>query len=192
MTRSLFHDDVIKWKHFRVTGPLCGEFAGHRWMPRLATYCLPNSFTEIWWKWADFHITKHTWSPLCLTHQGRDKLTAIFQTTFWNIFSWVRIYEYCFVFTEVCSFGSNWQYPSIVAWSVPSHCLNQWYLVYWRIYASLSFSELTASLLFYYNISYKKSRLHAWKLAVLQSYHFERGISKRQNNRKNAVMYLSY
>ena len=22
------HDDVIKWKHFRVTGPLCGEFIG--------------------------------------------------------------------------------------------------------------------------------------------------------------------
>ena len=23
-------DDVIKWKHFRVTGHLCGEFTGHR------------------------------------------------------------------------------------------------------------------------------------------------------------------
>ena len=29
-----FHDDdVIKWKLFRVTGPLCGEFTGHRWIP---------------------------------------------------------------------------------------------------------------------------------------------------------------
>ena len=28
------HDDVIKWKHFGVTYPLCGEFAGHRWIPR--------------------------------------------------------------------------------------------------------------------------------------------------------------
>ena len=27
------HDDVIKWKHFRVTGPLCVEFTGHRWIP---------------------------------------------------------------------------------------------------------------------------------------------------------------
>ena len=26
----LYHDDVIKLKHFRVTGPLCGEFTGHR------------------------------------------------------------------------------------------------------------------------------------------------------------------
>ena len=24
--KFLLHDDVIKWKHFRVTGPLCGKF----------------------------------------------------------------------------------------------------------------------------------------------------------------------
>ena len=24
----IYYDDVIKWKHFRVTGPLCGEFTG--------------------------------------------------------------------------------------------------------------------------------------------------------------------
>ena len=30
----LCHDDVIKWKHFRVTGHLCWEFTGHRWIPR--------------------------------------------------------------------------------------------------------------------------------------------------------------
>ena len=28
------HHDVMKWKHFRVTGHLCGEFTGHRWIPR--------------------------------------------------------------------------------------------------------------------------------------------------------------
>ena len=27
------HDDVIKWNIFHVTGPLCGEFTGHRWIP---------------------------------------------------------------------------------------------------------------------------------------------------------------
>ena len=31
--RICLHDDVIKWKHFRVTGPLCGEFTRHRWIP---------------------------------------------------------------------------------------------------------------------------------------------------------------
>ena len=25
-----YHDDFIKWKHFRVTGPFCREFTGHR------------------------------------------------------------------------------------------------------------------------------------------------------------------
>ena len=29
----LFHDDVIKWKHFRVAGHLCWEFTGDRWIP---------------------------------------------------------------------------------------------------------------------------------------------------------------
>ena len=28
---SVHHDDVIKW-NFGVTGPLCGEFTGHRWI----------------------------------------------------------------------------------------------------------------------------------------------------------------
>ena len=28
------HDHDIKWQHFfRVTGPVCGEFTGHRWIP---------------------------------------------------------------------------------------------------------------------------------------------------------------
>ena len=30
---GIFHDDVIKWKHFRVTAPLCGKFIGHWWIP---------------------------------------------------------------------------------------------------------------------------------------------------------------
>ena len=32
--KQIIHDDVIKWKHFGVTGPLRGEFTGHRWIPR--------------------------------------------------------------------------------------------------------------------------------------------------------------
>ena len=30
---SVRQDDVIKGNIFRVTGPLCGEFSGHRWIP---------------------------------------------------------------------------------------------------------------------------------------------------------------
>ena len=29
----LQHDGVIIWKHFRVTGALCGEFTDHRLIP---------------------------------------------------------------------------------------------------------------------------------------------------------------
>ena len=28
------HDEVIKWKLVRITGPVCGEFTGHRRIPR--------------------------------------------------------------------------------------------------------------------------------------------------------------
>ena len=31
---GLSYDDVNKWKYFRVTGLLYGEFTGHRWIPR--------------------------------------------------------------------------------------------------------------------------------------------------------------
>ena len=44
LTVSTFQDDVIKWNIFRVTGPLCGEFAGHRWIPLTKA-----SDTELWY-----------------------------------------------------------------------------------------------------------------------------------------------
>ena len=33
LSQSQKHDYVIKCKHFRVTGPLCGEFSGNRRIP---------------------------------------------------------------------------------------------------------------------------------------------------------------
>ena len=41
------HDDVIKRKHFRVTGPLCGGFVGHRWIPLTKA-----SDAELWCFWS--------------------------------------------------------------------------------------------------------------------------------------------
>ena len=37
------HDDVIKWKCFPGYWPLCGEFTGHRWIPRTKA-----SDAELW------------------------------------------------------------------------------------------------------------------------------------------------
>ena len=31
------HDDVIKWEHLRVAGPLCAEFTGNRLIPPTKT-----------------------------------------------------------------------------------------------------------------------------------------------------------
>ena len=41
--QSTVHDDVIKWKHFRVTGHLCREFTAHRRIPRTKA-----SDAELW------------------------------------------------------------------------------------------------------------------------------------------------
>ena len=35
---------------FRVTGPLCGEFTGHRWIPLTKA-----SDTELWWGFLSVH-----------------------------------------------------------------------------------------------------------------------------------------
>ena len=40
---EITHDDVIRWKHFRVTGHLCREFTGRRWIP-----CTKVSDAELW------------------------------------------------------------------------------------------------------------------------------------------------
>ena len=47
----LNHDDVIKWKHFRVTGLLRGKINGHRWIPRTKTG--DTELTKSWVKTGD-------------------------------------------------------------------------------------------------------------------------------------------
>ena len=37
-----------------------------------------------------------------LTHSGRDKMAAIFQTTFSKAFSWMKMCDFDSDFTEVC------------------------------------------------------------------------------------------
>ena len=55
------HDDVIKWKSlFRVTGHLCGEFTGNRWMPR--TKPVKRSFYVFIDLRLNKRMSKHWWS----------------------------------------------------------------------------------------------------------------------------------
>ena len=85
-----------------------------------------------------------TWSVIgtyCieeLTHWHWDKMAAILQI-FSNAFSWMKMYAFRLTF--------NWNFflrviNNIGIDQATSHYLNQWRLVYWGIYASLSLNEL--------------------------------------------------
>ena len=84
-----------------------------------------------------------------LTHGGRDKMADIFQTTFSNAFSLMKIYEFSirFHWSLFLRFKStifqHWFRWWLGADQATSHCLNQWWFNYWRIYASLGLNELT-------------------------------------------------
>ena len=90
------------------------------------------------------------YSTLCiLTHWGRDKMDSIFQTTFPNAFSSMEMFEFRLkfhwsLFLRVqLTISQHWFRKWLGAVQATSHYLNQWWLVYWRIYASPGLNELT-------------------------------------------------
>ena len=111
---------------------------GHHWFRQWFVTCLCQTIS---WTNVDFTVRP-------LTHWGRDKLATVFQTTFSNTLSWMKMYEFrlrfhwsLFVKVQPTIFH-RWFRKWLVAWLAPSHYLNQWWLVYWRIYASLGLNEL--------------------------------------------------
>ena len=83
-----------------------------------------------------------------LKHWGRDKMAAIFQTTFSIAFSWIKMYEFrirfhwnSFLSVKLIIF-QHWFRYWLGADQATSHYLNQWWLAYWRMYASLGLNEL--------------------------------------------------
>ena len=84
-----------------------------------------------------------------LTHWGQDKMAAIFQTTVSNPFSWMKMHEFwlkfhwsLFLMVRLTIF-QHWFRKWLGADQATSHYLNQWWLDYRRIYASLGPNELT-------------------------------------------------
>ena len=83
-----------------------------------------------------------------LTHWGRDKMDAISQTTFSRAFSSMKIVVFWLnfhwnMFPRVqLTIIQHWFRYWLGAVQATSHYLNQWWLVYWRIYASLGLSVL--------------------------------------------------
>ena len=82
------------------------------------------------------------------THWGRDNMATISQTTFSNEFSWMKMLEFWFKFNwrlflrVQLTIFHHWFRLWLGAEHATSHCLNQWWLDYWRIYASLGLNEL--------------------------------------------------
>ena len=81
-----------------------------------------------------------------LTQWGRDKMAVMFfQTTFSDAFSWMKINEFrlkfhwsLFLRVQLTIFH-HWFRSWLGAGQATSHYLNQWRLVYWRVFASLGF-----------------------------------------------------
>ena len=76
------------------------------------------------------------------------QMDAISQTTFSNAFSWMKMFEFrlkfhwsLFLRFQLTIF-QHWFRYWLGAVQATSHYLNQWWLVYWRIYASLGLNEL--------------------------------------------------
>ena len=92
-------------------------------------------YEQIWSHgFLEFYIQK-------ITHWDWDKMAAIFQTTYSTTFSWMK--EKYLQSKFHWSMFQSVQLTILQHWSVPSHYLNQWWLGYQWIYASLCLNELT-------------------------------------------------
>ena len=86
-----------------------------------------------------------------LTHWGQDKMATNSLTTFSKAFSWIKMYEFGLIFhwslfarVQLTIF-QHWFRQRLGAGQATSHYLNQWWLAYWRIYASLGLNELNTN-----------------------------------------------
>ena len=75
-------------------------------------------------------------------------MATIFQTTHSNTFQWMKWFEFWSIFhlslfpRALSTVFHHWFRYWLGAVQVTNHYLNQWWLVYWRIYLSLGLNEL--------------------------------------------------
>ena len=111
------------------------------------------------------------------THWSRNEMDAISQTTFWSAFSWMKMFEFRIRFhwslflrvqLMIIQHWFRWWLGAVQA---TSHYLNQWWLDYRRIYASLGLNELINA--FWIPLYYRYifiDALHINALCLLTSY----------------------
>ena len=139
------HVMIIKYEWLNDLKPfLLGQY---HWKSINEMYNASPLWDKPWWS----HISVYLTVTLSLTHWGRDKMAAVSQTTHSNAFSWMKMLEFrlrfhwsLFLRVQLTLFQHCFRYW-LGAVQATSHYLNQWWLVYWRIYASLGLNELMAS-----------------------------------------------
>ena len=105
-------------------------------------------------------------TSVALTHWGRDKMACFSQTTFSNAFSWMKMNEFRLRFHWSLFLGieltisQHWFRWWLGAVQAKSHYLNQWWLVYRCIYASLGLNELN-------NFHTMANGMHSWNSKLL-------------------------
>ena len=133
---STYYSGADQRKH--QSSPVTGEFP--------AQMASNTENVSIWWRHhtttAYQHIIKGTINFLPLTHWGPDKMTAIFQTTFLNS-CLIIIHKFRLKF--LWSLFPRIQLTIFQHWPAPIHYLNQNWLFYVRMYASLGLNELITS-----------------------------------------------
>ena len=102
------------------------------------------TFEYGWWMWQFWSCI----SLMCINTLRLRQMDAISQTTFSNAFSLMKMFEFQLKFhwslfprVQLTIFH-HWFRSWLGADQATSHYLNQWWLVYWRIYASLGLNEL--------------------------------------------------
>ena len=88
LLNHLFGRRSKKTSKLRVTGLCAGNSSGTSEFPAQRASYVEN--VSIWWR--------HHEHGLTLTHWGRDKMAAISQTTFSNAFSWIKTYEFVWMY----------------------------------------------------------------------------------------------
>ena len=118
--------------------------------------------------------------PKPLTHWGSDKMDTILQMTISSPFSWMKIYEFrlkfhwnFFLRVQLTIFHHwfRWMLDTV---QVTSHCLSQWWLVYWCIYASLGLNEFKTIFEWIYSIiALFISLFYSWETYCISKFHQE-------------------
>ena len=127
---------IYAWIYGWVNNPEAGELRRHR-----AHYdvivMFGHNLHSCGWMWPTSFMDQPLFA-LGLPHWSRDKMAAIFQTTFSNAFSWMKMFKFRLRFH-----GSLFPRVQLMIFQHWFGYLNHWWLVYWRIYASLGLNVLT-------------------------------------------------